>query len=109
MAWTAEKVRQVPEIYRDFMTTLNPVVESRRGERVLKFYGFTLATIGELLLQKHDVDTDQVQELVENLQEKNLVAVDEHGFVAPTSEGEAFILALNEAMEGETVPPFPDF
>jgi hypothetical protein len=39
MSWTKAQIEQIPEVYRDFMLALKPVIDSRKCGAVLKITG----------------------------------------------------------------------
>ena len=111
MTWTLEKLETIPEVYRDFMMTLKPVIDTRAPEAVLKITGVPFRMILDALSYRHDYDSGQVREVARNLERRRLVQVDALGFFTPTAEGEELIEALAGAAEAveQRVPPLPDF
>jgi hypothetical protein len=111
MTWTLEKLEQIPEVYRDFMWTLKPVLDSRDPNEILKTEGVSFGRIFGQLSDRYDYEVEQVRQVAQNLRQRGLVAVDRLGIYTPTPEGERLILALGEAGEevGHRVPPLPEF
>jgi hypothetical protein len=111
MTWTVEKLEQIPEVYRDFMRTLKPVIDTRAPEAVMKITGVPFGWIYEKFSDRHDYDMEQVEQVAQALIERGLVRKDKWGFVTPTERGEDLIRALADAGEavGQRVPPLPEF
>jgi hypothetical protein len=111
MNWTQEMLDRVPEVYRDFMLTLKPIVDSRQPNVVLRINGIHIGQVYGALSAEHDYKFDQVRELARNLRREGWIEEDSLGFFTPTAKGEQFILALTETAEtnGHRVPPLPSF
>jgi hypothetical protein len=109
MTWTLEKLETIPEVYRDFMMVLKPVIDSRDPGELLKITGIPFRMFIDALSYEHDYDSEQVWEVAQRLKQQGLVDVDRLGVYTPTNKGEALIQAL--AANGETtsrrVPPLP--
>ncbi|MHB1425462.1 MAG: hypothetical protein ACYC3I_20025 [Gemmataceae bacterium] len=111
MTWTAEQLARIPEVYRDFMIVLKPVLDSKAPGRVLRINGIHFGMVYEALSNKHGFDIDQVRELACNLHRDGWIDVDNLEFFTPTARGEELIRALSgsENGVGKTVPPLPTF
>ncbi len=111
MTWTPEKLQQIPEIYRDFMLTLKPVIDSRDHHVVLKINGIPFGMIFDFITSKHPLNVEQIHQLAHNLEVQDYIHRDELGFYTPTPKGEDLILALNgvDSEVASQVPPLPQF
>ncbi|MGH7172330.1 MAG: hypothetical protein ACRELF_06860 [Gemmataceae bacterium] len=111
MTWTAEKLEQIPEVYRDFMIVLKPVLDSKAPGRVLRINGIHFGMVYETLSNQHGYDVEQVREVAHNLRRQGWIEEDNLGFFTPTAKGEDLIAALSGAAngQGKTVPPLPTF
>lgn len=111
MTWTPEQLEQIPQVYRDFMTVLKPVLDSKAPERVLKINGIHFNMIYEALSNWYDYDMEQVRQLAHNLRRDGWIEEDKLGFFKPTAKGEDLIRALSNSENGprKTVPPLPAF
>lgn len=107
MVWTSEKIRQLPEVYRDFMLILKPVVDSRKPGTVLRITGIPFGMLVDYLSAKHEYNTEKVRRLADNLRRDNYVVEDTLGFFQPTGKGESLILALSGTDAKDEVPPLP--
>jgi len=111
MGWTSEKLARIPEVYRDFMTVLQPVIDSRKPDVVLKMTAIPFGMIVSALSAKYPYDSEQVRAVADNLRRKGYVEEDHLGFFIPTGPGEELIHALRqeEAVVAAGIPPLPDF
>jgi hypothetical protein len=109
MVWTNDKIHQLPEIYRDFMLVLKPVIDSRKPNTILRITGIPFGQLAGILTWKHGYNTDQVRQVADNLRRGDYVTEDQLGFFQPTGKGEDLILAMtNEGQPSEDqVPPLP--
>jgi len=107
MNLTAEKIGQIPEVYRDFMMVLSPVVETRGA--ALRISGIPWGMIVGQLSTKYSYDHQHLRTVADNLRSQGFVDEDRFGFFAPTAKGEELIRALagTEEVNKETVPPLP--
>jgi hypothetical protein len=107
MSWTKEQIGTIPEVYRDFMLSLKPVIDTRQS--VLRFEAVHIGSVYDALLARHEYTPQQCRQVADNLKEAGLVREDDHGFLTPTEKGETLIRALSA--NGEThpseVPPLP--
>lgn len=110
MTWTLEKLETIPEVYRDFMMILKPVIDTRAPEAVLKITGVHFRTLYEMLFMGYDYEVTAVRQIAQILRQRGLINEDERGVFTPTDEGARLIVAL--AREGERVrqrvPPLPE-
>jgi hypothetical protein len=111
MTWTPEQLEQIPEVYRDFMTVLKPVLDSKAPGRVLKINGIHFGMLYEALSSRYDYDMEQVRQLAHNLRRDGWIEEDKLGFFTPTAKGEDLIRAISGSENGmrKTVPPLPSF
>jgi hypothetical protein len=111
MTWTQEMLDRVPAVYRDFMLTLKPVVDSRQPDVVLRINGIHIGQVYGALSAEHDYNLEQVRELARNLCREGWIEGDDLGFFTPAAKGEQFILAVTETAKanGHGVPPLPNF
>jgi hypothetical protein len=111
MNWTKKQLDQVPEVYRDFMLILEPILDSKEPGRVLKVSGVHLGQIFNSLRLKYDYEPRAVREIADNLKKAGWIEEDEHGFVTPTAAGAGLIRALVRKREAvpSRVPPLPRF
>ena len=111
MTWTVERLEQIPEVYRDFMLVLKPVVDSKVPGVVLRINGIHFGTIYETLSSRHGYDMEQVRQLAHNLRAAGWINEDNLGFFTPTATGETVIRALGGAGSAVKlrVPPLPAF
>ena len=111
MMWTPEQLEQIPEVYRDFMTVLKPVLDSKAPGRVLRINGIHFGMVYEALSNKYGYEIEQVRELAHNLRRDGWIEVDDLEFFTPTARGEELIRALSgsENGVGKSVPPLPTF
>jgi hypothetical protein len=107
MVWTNEKIRQLPEVYRDFMLILKPVIDSRKPGTVLRITGIPFGMLVDYLTAKHEYDTAKVRRLADNLRRDEYIVEDTLGFFQPTGKGESLILALSGSESDDEVPPLP--
>jgi hypothetical protein len=109
MTWTLEKLATIPEVYRDFMTVLKPVIDSRDPKAILKITGIPFSKFANALSFRHDYDAEQVWEVAQQLRQQGLVDGDAHGIYTPTAKGESLIQALEgaEDLAGHRVPTLP--
>jgi hypothetical protein len=109
MSITKEQVERIPDVYRDFLLALAPVVESQRKGSVVKIGGVPFSHVFAAVSKLHDYDLPQVRELAHNLEEKGYIRQDRFGFLSPTSLGEEVIRVLIPSIdEPVVVPPLPD-
>ncbi|HTU93807.1 MAG TPA: hypothetical protein VMF69_27250 [Gemmataceae bacterium] len=111
MTWTPEQLEQIPEVYRDFMVVLKPVLDSKAPGRVLRINGIPFGMVYEALSNRYDYDIEQVRQLAHNLCREGWIEEDNLGFFTPTAKGEDLIRALSGSEDGvrKTVPPLPAF
>jgi hypothetical protein len=111
MTWTSDQLKQIPEVYRDFMIVLKPILDSKAPGRILQITGIPFGMIYQALSNKHGYDSQQVRQLAHNLRVRGWIAEDDLGFFTPTAEGEDLIRALSgsENEVRKTVPPLPSF
>ncbi len=111
MTWTPEQLEQIPEVYRDFMIVLKPILDSKAPERVLRINGVHFGMVYEALSNKYGYDVEQVREVARNLRRDGWIEEDNLGFFTPTAKGEDLIRALggSENGVGKAVPPLPAF
>jgi len=109
MTWTPQQLEEIPEVYRDFMVVLKPVVDSRAPGVLLKITGIPFRMFVNVLSSRHDYDAEQVWQVAQRLKQQGLVDVDRWGFYTPTGKGEALIQALAGSGEAapRPVPPLP--
>lgn len=109
MKWASEQLEQIPEVYRDFMIVLKPVLDSKAPGRVLQIHGVHFGMVYETLSTKYGYDLEQVHEVAHNLRRDGWIEEDNLGFFTPTAKGEDLIRALSgsENGVGKTVPPLP--
>ena len=109
MALSKAQVEQIPEVYRDFLLALSPVVESRREGSVVRIGGVPFSRVFDAVSDLHDYDLPQVRELAHNLKAKGYINEDRFGFLSPTALGEDVIRVLAPSVEEPvSVPPLPD-
>jgi hypothetical protein len=110
MTWTLEKLETIPEVYRDFMMILKPVVDSRAKDIVMKFTGIPFGMVYDKFAARHGYGTEQIRQVAKALQLRGLIHEDEWSVFTPTEEGEQFIRALAGTRRPvrERVPPLPD-
>jgi hypothetical protein len=71
--------------------------------------GVPFSRVYDVVVQTHDYELPQVQELARNLKAKGYIQEDKFGFLSPTALGEEVICALIPSVsEVVTVPPLPD-
>jgi hypothetical protein len=113
MTWSKKKIDRIPEVYRDFMLSLKPVVDCRRrpDEYPIKVTGVHLGQIFNILRMRHQLNPEEIREIATTVRQKGLVEENKLGFIKPTAKGEGLIDALVEAEApvASRVPPFPDF
>lgn len=110
MALTRTQIEQIPEVYRDFLLALAPVVESKREGSVMQIAGVPFSHVFDFVVERHDYTLPQIRELAHNLRAKGYVTEDHFGFLSPTALGEDVIRALVPSVdEPVAVPPLPDF
>lgn len=111
MTWTLEKLGTIPEVYRDFMMTLKPVIDTRAPEAVLKITGIPFDMVYDKLSVRHGYEIEQIRQVAKSLRQRDLIREDERGVFTPTEEGERFIRALAKSRRSVPlwVPPLPDF
>jgi hypothetical protein len=110
MVWTKEKLEQIPEVYRDFMMILKPVVDSQKPGTILRITGIPFNMIYGKLADRYSYNPDQVLQLAKNLNQQEYIIQDELGFYQPTGKGEQLIQALagEKEISGDPVPALPD-
>jgi hypothetical protein len=111
MTWTVEQLEQIPEVYRDFMIVLKPVLDSKAPGRLLRINGIHFGMVYEALSNKYGYDVEQVREVAHNLRRDGWIEEDNLEFFTPTAKGEDLIRALSGSGNGggKTVPPLPAF
>lgn len=109
MTWTLEQLERIPEVYRDFMIVLKPVLDSKTPGRVLRINAIHFNTVYEALSNRYDYDVEQVRQVAHNLRRDGWIEEDNLGFFTPTAKGEDLIRALSGSANGvgKTVPPLP--
>ena len=109
MSWTKDQIEQIPDVYRDFMRTLWPIIRSRDPEEVLKITGITLGSILDFLSDRYDYDAWQIRKIADNLKVGGWIKEDKWGFFKPTPRGEQLLRQLKEMEEQPSVdvPPLP--
>lgn len=107
MLFTKAQLDRVPDIYRDFMLTLSPIIRSR--DEVLRINGIPLGRIFTALVTKYQYTPEQIRKIADNLVGEGWVAEDKLGFFSPTAKGEDILRAILDAQEPEPVdvPPLP--
>src|SRR5690348_789 len=108
MPWTREQIEKIPEVYRDFMMALKPVIDTRQS--VMTIAAIPLGSVYNALLTRYDFGPQQVRQIADNLKRAGLIEEDRLSFLTPTGKGEALIEAIAGTEETITngVPPFPD-
>jgi hypothetical protein len=111
MTWTLEQLDQIPEVYRDFLIVLKPVLDSKAPGIVLRINGIPFGMIYHALSNKHGYDVEQVRQVAQNLRRAGWIDEDQLGFFTPTATGEDLIRALSGtgSAVGQRVPPLPAF
>lgn len=109
MTWTVEQLEQIPELYRDFLIVLKPVLDSKSPGKVLRINGIPFGMIYNALSTKHGLDVEQVRQAAQNLRQAEWIDEDKLGFFTPTAKGEDLIRALSasESQVVQRVPPMP--
>lgn len=109
MTWTAEQLQQIPEVYRDFMIILKPVLDSKAPGRVLRINAIHFNEVYAYLSNRYDYDVEQIRLVAHNLRRDGWIEEDRLGFFTPTAKGEDLIRALSglENGMGKTIPPLP--
>lgn len=108
MTLTRDQIEQIPEVYREFLLVLKPILDSRGA--VLKISGIPLGKVFNALAPKYGYTPSHVLALAGELQKNGLInPVDTLGFVTPTPKGEDLIAAIAGAREPEpiNIPRFP--
>ncbi len=108
MAWTKEQIDNVPEIYRDFMLALKPILDSRN--EVFQISGIPLGRVYSGLSSKYAYGPRDVRQVADNLKEQGFIQEDQLGFLTLTGKGESFVKALvgeHNGKDGARVPPLP--
>src|SRR5262245_17190218 len=107
MTWTKSQLEQVPEVYRDFMTQLIPIIDSRQSP--LRINGIPLARILDNLSTRYPYSSEGLRKVAHALQAQDLIRLDELGFVQPSAKGEDFINSLRgePSLIEEEIPPLP--
>jgi hypothetical protein len=109
MALTKAQVEKLPDVYRDFLLSLAPVLESKREGAIMKIGGVPFSRVFEAVARLHGYDLPQVRELAHNLKSKGYIEEDKFGFLSPTELGEDVIRALVPSVSQPViVPPLPD-
>ncbi|HEY2415309.1 MAG TPA: hypothetical protein VGI40_23905 [Pirellulaceae bacterium] len=109
MALTKSQVEKLPDVYRDFMLTLAPVLRSKQEGAVMQIKAVPFSFVCEAVGKLHDYHLAQVRELRQNLKAKGYITEDKFGFLSPTDLGEEVIRLLDESVdEPVVVPPLPD-
>lgn len=109
MALPQDKLEEIPEVYRDFLTVLKPVLDSKAPGVILRITAIPFGMIYNALSNKYAYDIEQVRRLAQNLRAQGFIEEDSLGFFTPTAKGEDLIQALN-GMGGaveKRVPPLP--
>ena len=109
MTWTVEQLEQISEVYRDFLTVLKPVLDSKAPGTILRITGIPFGMIYNVLSNKYGYDVERVRQLAHNIRAQGLIEEDSLGFFTPTAKGEDLIRALSgmgDAIE-KRVPPLP--
>lgn len=110
MAWTTDKLQQIPEVYRDFMLVLKPVIDSRKPGTLLRITGIPFGMVFSALTTKYPYDSGQVREVADNLRRQGYIEADGLGFFTPTGKGEELIEAMAGTGGGTDaqIPPLPN-
>ncbi len=107
MALSREQLEQVPEVYRDFMLVLKPVVDSKAPGVVLRINGIPFGMVYEALSTKYGYNTEQVRELAHNLRAGGWIEEDQLGFFTPSSTPTSSLtLAKMRARFSNWRPPY---
>ncbi len=111
MTWTLEQLEQIPEVYRDFLIVLKPILDSKAPGVVLRINGIPFGMIYNALSNKHGYDVEQVRQVAQNLRRAGWIDEDKLGFFTPTAQGEDLIRTLSGTggAVGQRVPPLPVF
>ncbi len=115
MVWDAEKVGQIPEVYRDFLLVLRTNPKWRNIGTPGS--GTSLGRLFNALAPKYGYAREHIHAVAEELKMTSppLIEGDESGFVSPTRDGLALIDAIaaipepEEEEEAVVVPEFPKF
>jgi hypothetical protein len=109
MSWTKDKVNLIPEVYRDFLLALRPILDSQH--EIVKINGVPLGQVFNALATKYDYDPRQIDALLQNLRARDLVDQDRLGFVLLRPRGEQLLrfLLTERSPEPVQVPQLPDF
>jgi hypothetical protein len=108
MTWSNEQLEQIPEVYKDFMLALKPMIDSR--DQALHISGIPVGLVYSALARKYsEYDASQVKELLRNLRHQDFVDQDKFGFIVLRPKGEALIATLTQAdqRKAKSVPPLP--
>ena len=108
MTWTAEKVRQIPQMYCDALLALKPIIDTRNA--IVRIRAVPLRQIFNAVAFKHNLTLSQVKNLARNLAKEQLIrAEDDPDFYVLTEEGEDLVRAIagEPVPEVEEIPPFP--
>jgi hypothetical protein len=106
-AWTKEQIAQIPDVYRDFLLRLKPVLDSRQAPVQIQAIPFS-RIVGELG-SRYAYSLGGFEKVEHVLEAEGYVTKDGLGFVRPTAKGEDLIQALAGVGDSaaEEVPPFP--
>jgi len=108
MTWTKSKLARIPEVYRDFMQTLGPIIDSR--DRVIKTSAVHLGSIFTALSRVYPYSPEDVREIATRLEQRGLILIDEMGFVRLTDDGESLVDAVRGRQTvAHAIPDLPEF
>lgn len=110
MTWTDKQLERIPEVYRDFLLALRPVVDSEDEGAALNISGIPAGQVFHFLRLNHGYEPREIDELYRNLAQQQLVERDKWGFYYPTDKGKALIrrLVRDQAPMDSRVPALPE-
>ena len=107
MPWTREQIEKIPDVYRDFMIALKPIIDTRQS--VMTIAALPLGSVYNALQTRYDYSPQQVRQIADNLRQAGLIEEDRLSFLTLTGKGEALIKALAGVEETRRMasPPSP--
>jgi hypothetical protein len=104
MALTDQNIKDLHPVYKDFMTALKPIIDSRT--RPFQIRGLPASQIYDASARKYGFSPEQFYEIAENLRKQGYIEVDKFGLIYPTGSGEALIgQLLPDDRLPSSVPP----
>lgn len=101
--WSLEQLDQIPDVYRDFLVSLRPILDSEGMP--MRIDGIPRGRVHSLMrMLGHPYEFDEIADV---LKEAGLVKEDRLGFFSPTDKGRRLIRQMIGDTKPTPAPPLP--